>query len=662
MHFHRELSHANSPLMDENEIKNLGIRKIHLAQVKFFDDMKREDLRDLKGNPLIYKPLALRADEPVVCSMLNYVTYEEARSLDPYDRSCHTFARSDSTLPCKTTELIRRAAGDDCYYKLVLGDVCPIAYYYNSTLAQLVGDKLAKRIMKKWAKEVLQVMLESADVIGFSAKSAHDEFCKLFEFKALYKENPEKFISALDDGSFGAPAHPCSLYNPGRLGAIETKLKRCAVYINKLRRIINPDASTTTFFECYREKNSALFELCQQAQADSCSRGGTKSGTEMAKRLKAALKRKANSEPLQEGDEKRIADFAAFLSASDPSAAGTEMAKRLKAALKRKANFEPLQEGDEKRIADFAAFQSASDPSAAGTVGGTEKAKRLKAALKRKANNKPLQEGDAKRIADHAAFLAAADRSAAGSEKQRRLKAALKRKANNEPLEECDAKRIADHAANQSKARAKAHKSLRARSNAYREIEEGEDVDDKTRFQGIKLQLKTLRTSITAQEKYIKLIPESMQGDTVVSIYTCRTCEEQTHTTRLDPNGNFRTKQSVTCNSIGCSTHHRRKTRQLPRTEKGSNKNWKFEECVTIREWERRAQAKQETLETALGELLLCRIQKFFQRKAINGGGPTTTQELLDEFDDLSKNDTGVFNEKLKSIAKFRRGQWILRS
>ena len=316
MHFHLGLSHADSPLKHESEIKNLGIREFHLAQTKFFDEMREADHRDLNGDPLIYNPmsvpLGLEPDEPVVFDVIHYLTKEEGRALDPYDRSCHTFAGSDDTLVCNTTELIRRAVGDEIYYKVASGDMFPVAFYHESTLAKLVGDDLANHIMQKWAKDVLSVMLKVAHAIGFASGTAHDSFCELFDFQALYAENPDKFISALTGGSFGTPSHPQSLYDKMRLGAIGTKLKRCETYYNELIRRVNPKAPNTTFFAEYGEPNTSFFEIIDRASKDASSRGGT----EKWNRTDEARKRKANNETLQDGDEERIAAYNKFQSAS----------------------------------------------------------------------------------------------------------------------------------------------------------------------------------------------------------------------------------------------------------------------------------------------------------------------------------------------------------
>ena len=194
-HSHCDLSMCEDDLpdFDEKSIKNEVIRRMYKAQLKFFKWLRKKGYKDKDGNPLVFNPmslpLGLAKDADVIALLYNYVTLEEGRPLAAHGRSGFTATHSnDDTLVCSTIEMGRCSLGDEYFFSFILGDVHPIAYPNDSTLAKHLGCNVkASCIMKMWAKQVLAILVETEGVkIGIGATTAHTAFCQLFKFEKIF--------------------------------------------------------------------------------------------------------------------------------------------------------------------------------------------------------------------------------------------------------------------------------------------------------------------------------------------------------------------------------------------------------------------------------------------------------------------------------------------
>ena len=150
------------------KIENPTIKKLFVAVKEFLDEMVKRGYTDLEGNPLVYNvlslPLGLSAEAKVIAVLYNYITLEEGL---PIIGSCkengYMAERTDKTVRCNTIEIARRALGDEYFFSFVVGDVHPVAYPHDSTLAKFVGKEVADAIMEEW-KKVLSILFNDEDV------------------------------------------------------------------------------------------------------------------------------------------------------------------------------------------------------------------------------------------------------------------------------------------------------------------------------------------------------------------------------------------------------------------------------------------------------------------------------------------------------------------
>eukprot|EP00986_Skeletonema_menzelii_P018962 scaffold27037_cov134-Skeletonema_menzelii.AAC.9 len=345
---------ANLPM-----IKNPFIKKLYIALKDFMEKMEDKEYTDIYGNPLVYNvlslPLGLSADQKVVALIYNYITLEEGMPILSNEKNGYMAERSDGTVICNTIEIARRALGDRYFYSFVLGDMHPVAYPHGSTLKEYAGNKTAKAIMKEW-KKVLSLLVDDEDVkIGLGSGTAHKAFQELFRKTTTKRmKSNGRFVSAGKDGAeYKEAAHPCVYYNKKYMSHMTPKLEKGKNFYTNLRKARDPTAPEVDFFLHYFNKNSAIFDLCQRAFLDGCSRGGE----EKWKCTKAALDKRKKKKKLNEADKKLLAAWDNFQEAT--SRGGEETWKRTQAALKRRDNGEDAVEGDKKLLARWDNFQEA---------------------------------------------------------------------------------------------------------------------------------------------------------------------------------------------------------------------------------------------------------------------------------------------------------------
>ena len=221
--------------------------------------------------------------------------------------------------------------------------------------------------MKEW-KKVLQILFNDEEVkIALGSGTAHSAFDKLIVGKKKniasktqkkIKKEIEKmkvngrFVSAgKDGGKYEKAVHPCCYYQKNKLSNMSEKMEKGTLFYTRLRRIRNPSAPKVTFFSEYYDENSSIFELCEEAWLEGCSRGGKNKW----KNYLAALERKEKGESI-EGDAKRIKAWENFEEAR--SKGGTNRHKNYLDALERKENG-TQQEGDDKIIKAWEDWYSA---------------------------------------------------------------------------------------------------------------------------------------------------------------------------------------------------------------------------------------------------------------------------------------------------------------
>eukprot|EP00985_Skeletonema_marinoi_P024800 scaffold17585_cov72-Skeletonema_marinoi.AAC.1 len=298
--------------------ENPFLSKLYKALKKFMKTMESRNYTDRKGKPLLWNmpslPVGLSKNEKVVILLFNYLTSQEGNALLKNAKNSFTSftaEHSDQTIIPNTIEMARRALGDASFYCCLLADASPVAYPYESSLEEHCTEEVAKEIMKEWSK-VLAIMVEGEDVkLGLGAGTAATAFAKTLgkTIKNILERHPNKFISAAEAGeAYASPPHPCSLYDVKKLSNMEAKLRKAEIFYTALRRVFDPDAPRVEFFDEYWDENSSIFDLCQRAFLDGCSRGGT----ETWKGTKAALNRKKKNEPLLVGDKERIENWEAF--------------------------------------------------------------------------------------------------------------------------------------------------------------------------------------------------------------------------------------------------------------------------------------------------------------------------------------------------------------
>eukprot|EP00986_Skeletonema_menzelii_P002558 scaffold692_cov71-Skeletonema_menzelii.AAC.1 len=163
-----------------------------------------------------------------------------------------------------------------------------------------------------------------------------------------------RFVSAGKDGAkYEEAAHPCVYYNKRYMSNMLPKLEKGKDFYTNLRKARDPTAQEVDFFLHYFNKNSVIFDLCQRAYLDGCSRGGEKTW----KRKKAALDKRKKKKKLNEADKKLLAAWDNFQEAA--SRGGEETWKRTQAALKRRDNGEDAVEGDKDLLAGWDNWQEA---------------------------------------------------------------------------------------------------------------------------------------------------------------------------------------------------------------------------------------------------------------------------------------------------------------
>lgn len=356
---HHQLNpHSPDYGKSDPNFENPVLAEVYQGIKKFLNKMEGKNYKDRKGNPLLWNmpslPVGLAKDEKVVVILWNYLTLEEGNPLLKTGRNSYTAEHSDRTLIANTIEMQRRGVGgDDVFFRCVLGDVNPVACPHESTLEKHVGENDAKEIRKDWKEEVLNILVESDSVIiALAAGTAEDSFAKTFgkKFEDILKKNPTKFISAAEDATkYESCPHPCSLYDPSKASNMMVKLAKATRFCTALRRMFYPEAPEVDFYLRYYDVNSSIFDICQRAFLDACSRGGTNNW----KLTEAALQRKANGETLLEGDEKRIANYKAFRAAWK-----SHFLAKKEALRRRREKCEPLP-GDDFLLENFDKYQNA---------------------------------------------------------------------------------------------------------------------------------------------------------------------------------------------------------------------------------------------------------------------------------------------------------------
>ena len=355
---HHQLNPHNPVYGTENQpsFDDPFLEKWYTAIKTFLETMLSKNFRDREGKPLLWNlpsvPVGKPKHEPVVVLLFHYITSEEAYPLLKAGKyRSYTATHSDHTIIPNTIEMPRRALGDAVFFSLCLGDVVPFAYWYESSPEEHCEEEVLEKIMLEWRK-VLNVLLEAKDVkIAIGAGTAQDRFAEFLgkPFDDILRKYPNKFISAATVGEeHAAPPHPQALYDIRKLSNMDKKLTKARMFYSGVMRIFDQNAPDVEFFDNFEDEFSALFDLCRRAYLDGCSRGGT----EKWKRTQAALDRRENKEPKQEGDDKLLEGWDNF------QLGGTNNWELTKAALLRLKNDEPLLPGDEERIADWEAFQT----------------------------------------------------------------------------------------------------------------------------------------------------------------------------------------------------------------------------------------------------------------------------------------------------------------
>ena len=288
----------------------------YVAIKTFLETMIQKDYRDKEGKPLLWNvpsvPTGKPMDEPVVVLLFHYITSEEAYPLLKSRQYCSfTATHSDQTIIPNTIEMARRALGDTVFYALCLGDVVPFAYLHESSPQDHCEEDVLEEIMVEWRK-VLNVLLKAKGVkIAIGAKTAQDRFAEVLgrSFNEILKAHPDKFVSAAKIGEkHASPPHPQALYDIRKLSNMDAKLEKAKIFFSALVKLFDPNAPDVEFFDAFEDQFSTLIDLCRRAYLDGCCRGGTNNW----ELTKAALERKKNKQPAEEGDEERIANFEAF--------------------------------------------------------------------------------------------------------------------------------------------------------------------------------------------------------------------------------------------------------------------------------------------------------------------------------------------------------------